>query len=119
MPHGLTIDTEGNVWVTDVGLHQVIPSFIHSTFFLSFILSSFFLFFLSFIHLMHNSCCIYSNVIHIPQYFKNSSVMLSVKYSCHKNIYWYSFYSTFNISVSESCCLLGALYRSRFLIFSS
>lgn len=22
MPHGLTVDTEGNVWVTDVGLHQ-------------------------------------------------------------------------------------------------
>ena len=24
MPHGLTIDDDGNVWVTDVGLHQVI-----------------------------------------------------------------------------------------------
>ena len=23
MPHGLTVDTEGNTWVTDVGLHQV------------------------------------------------------------------------------------------------
>ncbi|XP_061162895.1 peptidyl-glycine alpha-amidating monooxygenase B-like [Saccostrea echinata] len=23
MPHGLTIDKEGNIWVTDVGLHQV------------------------------------------------------------------------------------------------
>jgi len=23
MPHGLDIDTEGNIWVTDVGLHQV------------------------------------------------------------------------------------------------
>ena len=24
MPHGLTVDFEGNVWVTDVGLHQAI-----------------------------------------------------------------------------------------------
>ena len=24
MPHGLKIDSEGNTWVTDVGLHQVI-----------------------------------------------------------------------------------------------
>ena len=24
MPHGLTVDTEGNVWVTDVALHQAI-----------------------------------------------------------------------------------------------
>ena len=23
MPHGLKIDPEGNIWVTDVGLHQV------------------------------------------------------------------------------------------------
>jgi peptidylamidoglycolate lyase len=23
MPHGLTVDHEGNIWVTDVGLHQV------------------------------------------------------------------------------------------------
>ena len=23
MPHGLTIDRMGNIWVTDVGLHQV------------------------------------------------------------------------------------------------
>jgi peptidylamidoglycolate lyase len=23
MPHGLTIDKEGNLWITDVGLHQV------------------------------------------------------------------------------------------------
>lgn len=23
MPHGLTIDKQGNLWVTDVGLHQV------------------------------------------------------------------------------------------------
>lgn len=24
MPHGLTVDHEGNVWLTDVGLHQII-----------------------------------------------------------------------------------------------
>jgi DNA-binding beta-propeller fold protein YncE len=24
MPHGLTVDATGNVWVTDCGLHQVI-----------------------------------------------------------------------------------------------
>jgi hypothetical protein len=23
MPHGLSIDTEGNLWLTDVGMHQV------------------------------------------------------------------------------------------------
>jgi len=23
MPHGLTVDNDGNVWVTDVGRHQV------------------------------------------------------------------------------------------------
>ena len=23
MPHGLSIDTEGNYWLTDVGMHQV------------------------------------------------------------------------------------------------
>lgn len=23
MPHGITIDNKGNVWVTDVALHQV------------------------------------------------------------------------------------------------
>ena len=24
MPHGITIDNHGNIWVTDVGLHQVL-----------------------------------------------------------------------------------------------
>jgi hypothetical protein len=24
MPHGLQLDTEGNIWITDVGRHQVI-----------------------------------------------------------------------------------------------
>ena len=24
MPHGLTVDFEGNIWVTDVGLHQAL-----------------------------------------------------------------------------------------------
>lgn len=24
MPHGLTVDFDGNIWVTDVGLHQAI-----------------------------------------------------------------------------------------------
>ena len=23
MPHGLSIDTEGNLWLTDVAMHQV------------------------------------------------------------------------------------------------
>lgn len=23
MPHGITLDSEGNIWVTDVGAHQV------------------------------------------------------------------------------------------------
>ena len=27
MPHGLTIDHEGNTWLTDVALHQVCVSF--------------------------------------------------------------------------------------------
>ena len=24
MPHGLTVDSHGKVWITDVGLHQVL-----------------------------------------------------------------------------------------------
>jgi streptogramin lyase len=23
MPHGVSVDTEGNLWLTDVGMHQV------------------------------------------------------------------------------------------------
>ena len=25
MPHGLSVDTEGNLWLTDVAMHQVKP----------------------------------------------------------------------------------------------
>lgn len=30
MPHGLTIDSEGNFWITDVGSHQVLILFLPS-----------------------------------------------------------------------------------------
>ena len=31
MPHGLTVDFEGNIWLTDVGLHQVFKFNFHES----------------------------------------------------------------------------------------